>query len=63
MLILDEVLGLLDNHIIEADELRAILEAKTEEETIILTGIQLHDETCIVADEIYKIEPMNFRVF
>ncbi|MBQ8316460.1 MAG: cob(I)yrinic acid a,c-diamide adenosyltransferase [Lachnospiraceae bacterium] len=63
ILILDEVLGLLDNHIIEADELRAILEAKTEEETIILTGIQLHDETCIVADEIYKIEPMNFRVF
>ena len=63
MLILDEVLGLLDNHIIEADELRAILEAKTDEETIILTGIQLHDETCIVADEIYKIEPMNFKVF
>ena len=63
ILILDEVLGLLDNHIIEADELRTILEAKTEEETIILTGIQLHDETCIVADEIYKIEPMNFRVF
>ena len=63
MLILDEVLGLIDNHIIEADELRAILEAKTEEETIILTGIQLHDETCIVADEIYKIEPMNFKVF
>ena len=63
MLILDEVLGLLDNHIIEADELRAILEAKTEEETIILTGIQLHDETCIVAEEIYKIEPMNFKVF
>lgn len=63
ILILDEVLGLLDNHIIEADELRAILEAKTDEETIILTGIQLHDETCIVADEIYKIEPMNFRVF
>ncbi len=63
MLILDEVLGLLDNHIIEADELRAILDAKTEDETIILTGIQLHDETCIVADEIYKIEPMNFKVF
>ncbi len=63
MLILDEVLGLLDNHIIEADELRAILETKTENETIILTGIQLHDETCIVADEIYKIEPMNFKVF
>ncbi len=63
MLILDEVLGLIDNHIIEAEELRMILEAKTEDETIILTGIQLHDETCIVADEIYKIEPMNFKVF
>lgn len=63
MLILDEVLGLIDNHIIDVEELRTILEAKTEEETIILTGIQLHDETCIVADEVYKIEPINFRVF
>ena len=63
MLILDEVLGLIDNHIIDAEELRGILEAKSEEETIILTGIQLHDETCIVADEVYKIEPINFKVY
>ena len=63
LLILDEVLGLIDNHIIDAEELRGILEAKSEEETIILTGIQLHDETCIVADEVYKIEPINFKVY
>ena len=63
MLILDEVLGLIDNHIIDAEEHRGILEAKSEEEKIILTGIQLHDETCIVADEVYKIEPINFKVY
>lgn len=63
LLILDEVLGLIDNHIIEAEELRAILETKTEDESIILTGIELNDETCIVADEVYTIEPMNFKVF
>ncbi len=63
LLILDEVLGLIDNHIIEVEELRAILETKTEDESIILTGIELNDETCIVADEVYTIEPMNFKVF
>lgn len=63
LLVLDEVLGLIDNHIIEAQELRAILEMKSGGQSIILTGIRLNDETCIVADEVYTIEPMRFKVF
>lgn len=63
LLVLDEVLGLIDNHIIEAQELRTILEMKSEGQSIILTGIRLNDETCIVADKVYTIEPMRFKVF
>lgn len=63
LLVLDEVLGLIDNHIIEAEELRAILEIKSEEQSIILTGIRLTDDTCVVADEIYTLDPVNFKIF
>ena len=63
LLVLDEVLGLIDNHIIEAQELRAILEMKSGGQSIILTGIHINEETCIVADEVYTIEAMRFKVF
>lgn len=63
LLVLDEVLGLIDNHIIEAQELRAILEIKSEGQSIILTGIRMNDETCVVADEVYTIDPMQYKVF
>lgn len=58
LLILDEVLGLLDLGIISAEDLKALLEAKDEETTIILTGIQLKEEVMSLADEISKIESM-----
>ncbi|MCH5281573.1 MAG: cob(I)yrinic acid a,c-diamide adenosyltransferase [Lachnospiraceae bacterium] len=58
LLILDEVLGLLDLGIISVEDLKALLEAKDEETTIILTGIQLKEEVVSLADEISKIESM-----
>lgn len=58
LLILDEVLGLLDLGIISVEDLKALLEAKDEETTIILTGIQLKEEVMSLADEISKIESM-----
>ena len=39
------------------------LEAKDEETTVIMTGIQLNDELCLIADEVSKIETVNFKVF
>ena len=63
LLILDEVLGLLDMGIISVEELKAILEAKDEETTVSMTGIQLSDELCLLADEVSKIETVNFKVF
>lgn len=63
LLILDEVLGLVDQGIITVEELKNILSAKTEDSTIIMTGISLSDEVCVLADEVSKIETLNFKVF
>ena len=59
LLILDEVLGLLDKAIISTEDLKNILMAKAEETTIIMTGIQLNDEICKLADEISRIETFS----
>ena len=63
LLILDEVLGIIDNGIITVDELRALLSAKPEEMDIIMTGITLNDEVCVLADEVTKIETMQFKIW
>lgn len=63
LLILDEVLGLLDNGIIEIEDLKKIMEAKSDDVSIILTGIQLSDEVCEIADEIFKIEALNYKIY
>lgn len=62
LLILDEVLGLVDKNIISVDDLKAILECR-EETNIILTGISLNDEICVLADEVSKIETVKFKVW
>lgn len=63
LLILDEVLGLIDNGIISIDDLKHILEAKADDVEIILTGIHLNDDVCRIADEIFKIEAVNYKIF
>lgn len=62
LLILDEVLGLLDKGIIETEALKALLAQKGDTD-IILTGISLNDEVCILADEVSKIETLKFKAF
>lgn len=63
LLILDEVLGLIDNGIIDIEDLRHILEAKSDDVDIILTGIKLNDEVCQLADEVFQIEPLNYKIY
>jgi len=63
LLVLDEVLGLIDNKIITVEELKQILNLKSAEVMVIMTGIQLSDATCVLADEISKIETVKFKVF
>lgn len=61
LLILDEVLGLVDNHIITVEDLKNLIDARDEETDIIMTGISMNDELCMMADEISKIETMKFK--
>ena len=63
LLVLDEVLGLIDNGIISVEDLRKITEAKADDVSIIMTGINLNDEVCQLADEVSKIEAFNYRIF
>lgn len=60
LLILDEILGLIDNHIITVEELKSLLSARDEETDVILTGISLNDEICMLADEVSKIETVKY---
>lgn len=61
LLILDEVLGLIEKEIITVEDLKNVLECRSENTDIILTGIALNDEICILADEVSKIETVKFR--
>ena len=64
LLILDEVLGLIDNHIMTVGDLNGLLEARSDEEMdIILTGITLEDGVCLLADEVTKLETVRFKVW
>lgn len=64
LLILDEVFGLIDNQIITVEDLKNLLEARDDGETdIIMTGITLNDEVCILADEVTRMETVKFRVW
>ena len=62
LLILDEVLGLVEKGIVSVDDLKAMLECR-EDTSVILTGIKLNDEICVLADEVSKIETVKFKVW
>lgn len=61
LLILDEILGLIDNRIITTDDLKNLLDARDEETDVILTGISLNDEIIMLADEVSKIETLKLK--
>lgn len=62
LLILDEVLGLIEKRIITVEDLKNLVECR-DETNVILTGIALNDEICVLADEVSKIETLKFRVW
>lgn len=62
LLILDEVLGLVEKGIVDGQELQSMLDSR-EETDIILTGINLPDSICILADEVSRIETVKFKVW
>ncbi|MDE5893747.1 MAG: cob(I)yrinic acid a,c-diamide adenosyltransferase [Acetatifactor sp.] len=62
LLILDEVLGLIEKEIITVEDLKELLECRHETD-IILTGISLSDEICILADEVSRIDTVKQNSF
>lgn len=62
LLILDEVLKLTEIGIVPVEGLKELLECRGDTD-IILTGVRLSDEICILADEVSKIETVKFRVW
>ena len=62
LLILDEVLGLVEKGIVSVEELRGMLEC-LEDTSIIMTGVKLRDDICILADEVSRIETVKFKVW
>jgi len=62
LLILDEVLGLVEKGIISVMDLKNLLESRGETD-VILTGINLADDICVLADEVSRIETVKFKVW
>lgn len=60
LLILDEVLCLIDNHIITIQDLKELLEARTDEEmSVIMTGCTAEAGICELADEVTRLETIK----
>ncbi len=57
VVILDEILGMVDQNIISIDDIRDMLAMRPEEMTVIFTGRVLDDRIREFADEIYNIAP------
>lgn len=62
LLILDEILGVVDNNIITIDDLAEVVERRESTE-IIMTGIAMDDRVCQFADEISEIRTIAFKNF
>lgn len=56
LLVLDELLGVIDNGVVTKEDVEALFGAKAEETQIIVTGRRLPDYMRELADEIYQIQ-------
>jgi len=62
LLVMDEVLGLLEEGIMTAKELEELLENRMDTD-VILTGNTMSSSICSCADEISEITTVNFKKF
>ena len=62
LLVLDEVLGIVENGIITVDELKTLVSMRGRTD-IILTGIVMDEQVFTFADEISEIETVKFRSY
>ena len=62
LLILDEVLGVIDNNIITVEELRDLVSHRGDTD-VIFTGRVLSGELCTFVDEISQISTVRFKKY
>lgn len=55
LLILDEILGIVDNGILKVAELKEMLSSRPDSMDVIMTGIKLDDEILDIADNVSSI--------
>ena len=55
LLILDEFLGLIDAGLLTIDDFRDLLNVKPENVGIVMTGININEDICFLADEITEL--------
>ncbi len=56
LLVLDELLGVIDNKVAAKEDIQALFEAKAEETEMIITGRNLPDDIRRLADEVYQMQ-------
>ncbi len=61
ILILDEFLGLFDTGLLSIDDFKELLSAKPQDVGIIMTGININEDICRLADEVTKLETVLFK--
>lgn len=59
MVVLDEVLGLLDLGLLKTEELVEMLENRSDDQTIIMTGRQIPEALIPYADAVYEISTIK----
>ena len=59
VLILDELLGVVDNQIITMEQVKELLGCKQGDQEILLTGNSIKDALVCLADEVYQIQCMK----
>ena len=62
ILVLDEILGVVDNQFISVAELKELMSFR-DETKVILTGVTLIDEVCSFADEITEMKTVQFKKY
>lgn len=59
ILVLDEILGLLEEEIITIEDIKALIEAKDENTELIFTGNAMHKGLIQYADAVYEIKSIK----
>jgi cob(I)alamin adenosyltransferase len=59
IVVLDELLGLLEQKIVSMEDMKILIDAKSEQTELILTGTYMNEELMQLADAVYEIQSIK----